>query len=74
MKKLFTILTLILLAGTVYAQPQQTITNEQSYAIINLEKAPASENRQSIKNTKSWFCINIIINGKIKSKADDKKE
>ncbi len=74
MKKLFTILTLILLAGTAYAQPQQTITNEQSYAIINLEKAPASENRQSIKNTKSWFCINIIINGKIKSKADDKKE
>ena len=50
----------------VFAEPQQTINNEQSYAVINLEKAPASENKQSIKNTKSWFCINIIINGKIK--------
>lgn len=74
MKKLLSILTLTLLAGTAYAEPQQTITNEQSYAIINLEKAPASENRQSIKNTKSWFCINIIVNGKIKDSANSKPD
>jgi len=45
---------------------EQKITNEQGYAVINLEKSPAADNRQSIKNTKSWFCINVIINGKIK--------
>lgn len=49
-----------------FSEPQQTITNEQAYGIINIEKAPASENKQQIKNTKSWFCINIIINGKVK--------
>lgn len=53
-----------------FSEPQQTITNEQAYGIINLEKAPASENKQQIKNTKSWFCINIIINGKIKDEGN----
>lgn len=72
MKKLFTILTLILLAGTVYAQPQQTITNEQSYAIINLEKAPCGNSGLYPKLISSFsasenviqapaiiFCINL---------------
>lgn len=53
-----------------FSEPQQTVTNEQAYGIINLEKAPASENKQQIKNTKSWFCINIIINGKIKDEGN----
>lgn len=49
-----------------FAEPQQTINNEQGYALVNIQKAPASENKQQIKNTKSWFCINIIVNGKVK--------
>lgn len=62
-----TILGLILFAALeVMAEPQQTVTNEQAYGVINIEKAPASENKQQIKNTKSWFCINIIVNGKVK--------
>lgn len=52
-----------------FSEPQQTVTNEQAYGIINLEKAPATENKQTIKNTKSWFCINIIINGKVKDEG-----
>lgn len=52
-----------------FSEPQQTVTNEQAYGVINFEKAPASENKQQIKNTKSWFCINIIINGKIKDEG-----
>ena len=66
-----TILSLILFGGLkAFSEPQQTITNEQAYGIINLEKAPATENKQQIKNTKSWFCINIIINGKVKDEAN----
>ena len=62
-----TILGLILFAALeVFAEPQQAITNEKAYGVINIEKAPASENKQQIKNTKSWFCINIIVNGKLK--------
>lgn len=49
---------------------EQKITNEQGYAVINLEKSPAADNRQSIKNTKSWFCINVILNGKVKDNAN----
>lgn len=71
MKKLSIILGVLLFCSTgVFAEPQQTITNEQGYALVNIEKAPASENKQSIKNTKSWFCINIIINGKVKDVSD----
>lgn len=72
MKKLALLLALIALP--VMAEPQQTVTNEQAYGIINIEKAPASENKQQIKNTKSWFCINIIVNGKIKDIADTDKK
>lgn len=64
------LLTIFLMSGKCYGEPQQTVTNEQAYGIINLEKAPASENKQQIKNTKSWFCINIIINGKVKDEAN----
>lgn len=46
--------------------PQQTVENEKAYSVINIEKAPSSENKQMIKNTRSWFCINIVVNGKIK--------
>ena len=62
-----TILGLILFAALeAFSEPQQAITNEKAYGVINIEKAPASENKQQIKNTKSWFCINIIVNGKLK--------
>lgn len=72
MKNLVIILGLFFLGVTrVFAEPQQTITNEQTYATINLQKAPASENKQQIKNTKSWFCINIIINGKVKEAKNE---
>lgn len=65
-----TILGLILFCALeAFSEPQQTVTNEQAYGIINLEKAPATENKQQIKNTKSWFCINIIINGKVKDEG-----
>lgn len=74
MKKFTILLTAVMIGLSATAQPQQTITNEQSYAMLNLEKAPASENRQSIKNTKSWFCINIIVNGKIKDSANTKPD
>lgn len=70
MKKLLTfafVIICLFCQGVVFAEPQQTINNEQSYAVINLQKAPASENKQQIKNTKSWFCVNIIINGKVKT-------
>lgn len=72
MKKLFNILlTLCLFCSlSALAEPQQTITSEQSYAMVNLQKAPASENKQQIKNNKSWFCVNIIINGKADNTAD----
>lgn len=68
MKKIVNTLLVICFMSSLraFAEPQQAITNEQSYATVNLQKAPASENKQQIKNTKSWFCINIIINGKIK--------
>ena len=45
---------------------KQNVENEQGYAVINLEKTPTSDGGQFIKNTKSWFCINIIINGKVR--------
>lgn len=72
MKKLFNILFAICLfcAVPAFAEPQQTMTNEQGYALVNIQKAPASENKQQIKNTKSWFCINIIVNGKVKDLPD----
>lgn len=67
MRKFLLITICIFCTLPVFAEPQQTVTNEQSYGIVNIEKAPASENKQSIKNTRSWFCINIIFNGKIKN-------
>ena len=71
---LFMLLCVLLTSAKCYGEPQQTVTNEQAYGIINLEKAPASENKQQIKNTKSWFCINIIINGKIKDETNHNTE
>lgn len=62
----FVLCSMPLSAQAVETETTQTINNEQGYAIINLEKVPATENKQSIKNTRSWFCINIIINGKVK--------
>lgn len=71
MKKLSIVLILLIYGSlAVFAEPQQAITNEQGYALVNIQKALASENKQQIKNTKSWFCINIIVNGKVKDKTD----
>lgn len=72
MQKIILILIVsILFSLTAIAEPQQTVTNEKAYGVVNIEKAPASENKQQIKNTKSWFCVNIIINGKVRDIPDN---
>lgn len=46
---------------------EQTIENQKSYVGLNVEKAdPSTDVKQSIKNERSWFLINIIVNGKVK--------
>lgn len=67
MKKILLVAMCAFCTLPVCADPQQVITNEQSYAIINSQKTDKSEDKQSIKNTKSWFCINIIFNEKSKT-------
>lgn len=54
-----------------FADVKQNVENENGYVIANFEKTPTAEGTQMIKNTKSWFCINIIINGKVK---EDEKQ
>ena len=49
-----------------FAQVQK-IENQNSYVGLNIEKAdPSTDVKQSIKNERSWFLINIVINGKVK--------
>lgn len=56
------------LVNLCYAQAQeQKIENQNSYVGLNVEKAdPSTDVKQSIKNERSWFLINIVINGKVK--------
>lgn len=72
MKKLFTLLLLTVFVTPVFAEEtvtEQEIQNENTYLGVNFEKAPAEPNgKQLIVNHKSFLIINIITNGKIKSK------
>lgn len=72
MKKLFTLLLLTIFVTPVLAEgtvTEQEIQNENTYLGVNFEKAPAEPNgKQLIVNHKSFLIINIITNGKIKSK------
>lgn len=71
MKKLLIVLSVasslsLSLVNLCYAQ-EQTIENQKSYVGLNVEKAdPSTDVKQSIKNERSWFLINIVIHGKIK--------
>ena len=57
-------------ASLCFAQ-EQTIDNQNSYLGVNIEKAdPSTDVKQAIKNERSWFLINIIVNGKIQEKAE----
>ena len=54
------------LVNLCYAQ-EQKIENQNSYVGLNVEKSePTADVKQSIKNERSWFLINIVIHGKIK--------
>lgn len=71
MKKIILLLICLSLALPCLAEVKQNVENENGYVIANFEKTPTAEGTQMIKNTKSWFCINIIINGKFK---EDEKQ
>ena len=71
MKKIVLLLVCLFLALPCLAEVKQNVENENGYIIANFEKTPIAEGTQMIKNTKSWFCINIIINGKVK---EDEKQ
>ncbi len=71
MNKILLLLICLSLALPCLAEVKQNVENENGYVIANFEKTPTAEGTQMIKNTKSWFCINIIINGKVK---EDEKQ
>lgn len=75
MKKLFTLLLLILFVAPVFAQETtQEVLNENTYLGVNFEKAPTEPTgKQLITNHKSFLIINIVVNGKVKPKADTEK-
>ena len=66
MKKLAIILSLLLFCGQIVladeVQPTQTANDNR--AVVTVQKQPAKENKQQVKN--NWFCIVIQVNGKIK--------
>ncbi len=71
MKKLSIILGLTLFCfQAVFADevlPQQTVKNDQSYFMTNLQKQPQEgRQKQGITNHFTFFTINVQINGKIK--------
>ena len=54
------------LQSLCFAQ-EQTIENQNSYVGLNVAKAePSTDVKQAIKNERSWFLINIVVNGKVK--------
>lgn len=77
MKKLFTLLLLTVFIAPVFAEETVTeleIQNENTYLGVNFEKAPSEPSgKQLIVNHKSFLIINIITNGKIKSKDNAEK-
>ena len=66
MKKISIILSLLLFCGKIVladeVQPAQTANDNK--AVVTVQKQPAKENKQQVKN--NWFCIVIQVNGKIK--------
>ena len=66
MKKLAIILSLLLFCSQIVladeVQPAQTANDNR--AVVTVQKQPAKENKQQVKN--NWFCIVIQVNGKIK--------
>jgi hypothetical protein len=72
MKKLITLLILANFATPVFAQETtQEVLNENTYLGVNFEKAPTEPTgKQLITNHKSFLIINIVVNGKVKPKAD----
>ena len=72
MRKIFTTLLLLLFVVPVFAQETtQEVLNENTYLGVNFEKAPAEPTgKQLITNHKSFLIINIVVNGKVKPKAD----
>lgn len=70
MKKLSIILGLLLLGSTaVFAdeiEPTQTANDNR--AVMAVQKQPAKENKQEVKN--NWFCIILQVNGKVKDIPD----
>lgn len=75
MKKLITLLILASFIAPVFAQETtQEVLNENTYLGVNFEKAPAEPTgKQLITNHKSFLIINIVVNGKVKPKADTEK-
>lgn len=72
MKKLITLLILASFVAPVFAQETtQEVLNENTYLGVNFEKAPTEPTgKQLITNHKSFLIINIVVNGKVKPKAD----
>ena len=72
MRKIFTALLLTLFIAPVFAQETtQEVLNENTYLGVNFEKAPNEPTgKQLITNHKSFLIINIVVNGKVKPKAD----
>lgn len=75
MKKLFTLLLLMLFVIPVFAQETtQEVLNENTYLGVNFEKAPNEPTgKQLITNHKSFLIINIVVNGKVKPKTNTEK-
>lgn len=75
MKKIFATLLLLLFVAPVFAQETtQEVLNENTYLGVNFEKAPTEPTgKQLITNHKSFLIINIVVNGKVKPKADTEK-
>ena len=69
MKKLSIILGLLLFCSqTCFAndvEPAQTANDNR--AVISIQKQPAKENKQEVKN--NWFCVVVQVNGKLKDNS-----
>ena len=71
MKKLSIILGLLLFCSQACiadeVEPAQTANDNR--AVITVQKQPAKENKQEVKN--NWFCIILQVNGKVKDLSDN---
>lgn len=74
MKRLIILAILTMALPTMAQEPQQTVENNQSYFMANLQKQPEKDNKQKIQNHFTFFTINVQINGKINDIADTDKK